>query len=542
MRFKNLENYWVGGVGNEMHLDIPLPRTPDGRVYRYSPNEHAHPRHFLLGARAEGFTTPEVLNPRMAHMPGTPGTICPYSGLLGEDESFTHPDDIAAAEEIVAHAAEADVAEAFHGMFADLGRKFSGSKFLKIETSPKPHPKPKPRFARRDLLRELVCDDCGRDYGVYAISLFCPDCGAPNIHLHFAREATLVREQVELAGRLNPGQDELAYRLLGNAHEDVLTAFEASLKMIYLYKVATRPAEAPEVKPVRNDFQNIERGRKRFIEFDFDPYGSLSAGALAVLTLNIQKRHVIGHNLGIADAGFAEHAADARLGETVPLVGEDILQFADICRMTVDHMDAWLANGNSPPKQVPLSAKQIVAPPTKEPAPLRIGQLDQLAIRIGLWISERSPKALNDFISEDDLTKAFPEIGVDELAFAVAELARDGYVRTTGTISKRIPRIHAAAELFITFDPHTVKTDPASDAVVIIDAALAKDRTVTAEELHAATCWPLRRFNPAFAYMISRIDERRVLGGGTRDYPAHGFLLMDEDRVVLKRFADRLRR
>ena len=48
--------------------------------------------------------------------------------------------------------------------------------------------------------------------------------------------------------------------------------------------------------------------------------GSLSPEALAVLTINIQKRDVIGHNLGVADAAFAEHAVDARLSETVPLV------------------------------------------------------------------------------------------------------------------------------------------------------------------------------------------------------------------------------
>jgi hypothetical protein len=51
----------------------------------------------------------------------------------------------------------------------------------------------------------------------------------------------------------------------------------------------------------------------------------------------------------------------------------------------------------------------------------------------------------------------------------------------------------------------------------------------------------LRRFNPAFAYMISQLDERRVLKGVTDDYPARGFLLMDADRVDLKRFAARLR-
>jgi len=44
----------------------------------------------------------------------------------------------------------------------------------------------------------------------------------------------------------------------------------------------------------------------------------------------------------VAHAIFAEHAADARLGETVPFVAGGILQFADICKMTVGHIDAWL--------------------------------------------------------------------------------------------------------------------------------------------------------------------------------------------------------
>jgi hypothetical protein len=34
MRFRNLEKYKTGGSGNNMTLGIPLPKTPDGRVYR----------------------------------------------------------------------------------------------------------------------------------------------------------------------------------------------------------------------------------------------------------------------------------------------------------------------------------------------------------------------------------------------------------------------------------------------------------------------------------------------------------------------------
>lgn len=65
---------------------------------------------------------------------------------------------------------------------------------------------------------------------------------------------------------------------------------------------------------------------------------------LSVLVLNIQKRHVIGHNLGVVDAKFAQHATDARLGETVKLVGKDIRAFAEISQRVVDRLDDWLAD------------------------------------------------------------------------------------------------------------------------------------------------------------------------------------------------------
>ena len=420
MRLKNLERYKIGGAGNKMTLGIPLPRTPAGRVYRFSPNEEAHPRHFLLGDRAEEFALPKAMTARMKHMPGSPGTVCPYSGVIDDDDAFIHPDDRPAALEVVAHALRSDVADAFHGMFEKLARDHS-SKFLTITTGRRSRPQPKPRFARRDLLRNLICDECGRGYGGFAISLFCPDCGAPNIHLHFAREAALVRRQVESGSQLGETESELAYRLLGNAHEDVLTAFEATLKTVYVHKARERDATRPP-KSVSNAFQNIERGRRLFAEFGFDPFDTLSGDALGALTLNIQKRHVIGHNLGIADAAFAEHAADARLGETIPLVGEDILQFAALGQLVVNHIDAWLADGVPPPQSdAEISISAIKKP--EEPV-VKIDELSPLAVRIGLWISEQSAQGFDDHITEEDLRKAFPEVSLEDLGLAVAELAR----------------------------------------------------------------------------------------------------------------------
>lgn len=340
MRFKNLERYRKGGTLNKMVLEVPLPRTPDGRVYRYSPNEAAQPRHFVLGDFDRTFQVADVARLRMKIEPRSNQTVCPYSGTVAEDDAFTHPDDIKAAQKIVEHAAMADAHAMVDDVFGKLSRSFANNKFVRMTYRPSAFSKPKPRFYRKDLLRELACDHCGRDYGVFAIALFCPDCGAPNLRLHFAREVHLVGAQVDLAEA--QANEELAYRLLGNAHEDVLSAFEATLKVAYLYGVTRRGADREPPKPVRNDFQNAEIARRRFAEFALDPFSVLNEDDLATLQLNIQKRHIIGHNLGVMDARFAEHWDDARIGETVHLVGEDVRHFAALCQRVINCLDDWL--------------------------------------------------------------------------------------------------------------------------------------------------------------------------------------------------------
>jgi hypothetical protein len=126
----------------------------------------------------------------------------------------------------------------------------------------------------------------------------------------------------------------------------------------------------------------------------------------------------------------------------------------------------------------------------------------------------------------------------DEVAFAVAELSTDDFINTTSFIAKRLPRMTSNPNLYITFDPYA----HAADVVTLVDMVLAKRETAQVEELHKKTGWPLRKFNPAFAYLVSQIDERRVVKGGTNEYPARGFYLIDQDRVELHRFASRLRR
>lgn len=530
---KNLEQYRVGGTNNRMELAIPPPRTPDGRVYRYSPNEKATPRHFVMGGVQEGFVPTADAQKRMKLAPHSKQTVCPYSGVVAADDEFTHPEDVKAVRKLVEHAAVADVTDAIHNMFQSIGRKFASSKFIKIESKGRPAPKPRPRFARRDLLRELVCDHCGRDYGVYAIGLFCPDCGAPNLRLHFAREIELVSKQVALAGGLE-GQQELAYRLMGNAHEDVLTAFEATLKAVYLYG-AEKHAEP--VKPVRNDFQNIERAQGRFAELGLDPFAGLSPDELAMLSLNIQKRHILGHNLGIMDEKFAEHAANARVGETVHLIGEDIRFFGGLARRVVNFLDDWLVTGKPTDAAVGPVVISAAVPEQKEQR--IVPGLSELAVRLGKWIAENSADGQTHHIDIDALEAAFAGVDQGLLEEAVAELSTDGYITTTSTMAHHLPYIRPTLELFSAFDPIAEMGKPVEDSLILIEKVLQQE-SVDVGALHKETGWSVRRFNPAVGLVISQLDDKSVSREMQPTYPARWFRISAEDRVALKRYAARL--
>lgn len=541
MKFKNLERFRTGGTSSKMELSVPLPRTPNGRVYRFSPNEAAHPRHFLIGEYDENFVISTVAQTRMKLHPRSKETVCPYSGVIAADAEFTHPDDVKAAREIVQHAAAADVQAALRDAFAGLNRGSSGGLFqLKIET--KSTPKPRPRFYREDLLRELVCDHCGRDYAVYAIALFCPDCGAPNLRLHFAREADLIRTQVTLAEGQAEHSNELAYRLLGNAHEDVLTAFEATLKTVYLH--AATQCSAAGRKGVKNDFQNVEIAQRRFAEFGLDPFDCLQPDQLEALKLNIQKRHLIGHNLGVVDAKFAEHAEDARVGETIHLVGEDIRQFADFSQLVVDRLDAWL--GTSCPseltRETPHAAKAdqvTAAKAAKVPGP---SDLSETARRLGAYIAEQSKEGMVAYpIRGRAVAAAFADVTSSELAEAIAELESDGFA-STSLSGTELPDIRPTLDLYATFDPIALGSDPLGDALALTAMVLEETGSIPLAQLHAKTGWSQRRFNPAAGLVIAQVDDQHVSRTMEPNYPAHWFRVDASDRVALKRFAARLER
>lgn len=329
-----------------MMLSVPVPRSPTGKIYHYSPNPEAVPRLFQIGdAPPERTVAPEHAT-RIRRQPGTGETICPYSGHQAPDEEFVHFDDVQAVKDYIGWAVQQDVGDWLSNLARNFNRRQPRGGFLTMSMEVKRPHNPKPLAIREDLLREMRCDVCQREYGVYAIGLFCPDCGSPNLALHFEREAELVRQQITLANHQETQQPELGYRLMGNAHEDVLTAFEATLKAAYAYLVRRHlPDQAHKLcnkKAIGNAFQNLERARERFALLNRDPFAAVLTEDTEFLILNIQKRHVIGHNLGIADDAYNNFTDRDQPGETVTLLGEEIERFANICASVIKHVDDWL--------------------------------------------------------------------------------------------------------------------------------------------------------------------------------------------------------
>lgn len=349
MRFRRLEARGARRGGGRIELSLELPTSPRGLQNRLCPRESCSPRLFQMGRVqvqdspvSDGAGQPSHSEPRGE------GTTCPYCGeRRSDDYDFVDPVDLRAAEEWFHWAASEDVADAFADIFKGVGRRQPRGGLISFSVDTSRRRRPEPRQWREDLLRVLSCSRCHREYGVYAIGLFCPDCGAPSLKVHFERERELILHQVELARSAESA--ELGFRLLGNAHEDVVTALETYLKTVYRYLLSLGEP-SPEnrrlgsTSSIRNTFQNVERGRQRFEGMGCDPFSSLTEEDIAFLRLSIEKRHLIGHNLGLMDERYQEVAGDAQPGRNVRILAEEVLRFSQVAAEVIATLEAHLSD------------------------------------------------------------------------------------------------------------------------------------------------------------------------------------------------------
>ena len=156
------------------------------------------------------------------------------------------------------------------------------------------------------------------------------------------------------------------------------------------------------------------------------------------------------------------------------------------------------------------------------------------AVALASWLSLTSPAGLEDPVEYEAMTAAFPGAGKRDLQDAAAELELYGLAEVSKALGHPLLRITPRTTLFALFDPVTLQTSPQSDAVAVAKAALELD-SGHAPELEYRLGWPRRRFNPAFALVLSLVPVGSVRQVIQADYPRLGFMPGAEERVRLKK-------
>lgn len=346
IRFRNLDKLTTAKAGDTRTLSIKLPTSDSGKIMQRCPQEGCQPALFQLGNAPEQREIEEGNMEVIRRTPGTNGVTCPYCGTDGDDEDFITEEDKEHAVKVMEHAVLEDLSEFLGGMSKDFNRQIRSSRnsMFSVNMEVKSSPNPRPYAYREDLLRGIACHVCSREYGVYALALFCPDCGAPNVSTHFDREIDIINQQIEISKQIDSDENrEISYRLLANAHEDSLTALETALRAVHRYIVINKfPDKIVELEKLGNAFQNIEKAEKKFRELNIELLEGLSKAEKEALEKAIQKRHVIGHNLGLADEKYIRVAGDAKVGRNVPVLAQEIEEFTNLCARLIHSIERGL--------------------------------------------------------------------------------------------------------------------------------------------------------------------------------------------------------
>ena len=165
--------------------------------------------------------------------------------------------------------------------------------------------------------------------------------------------------------------------------------------------------------------------------------------------------------------------------------------------------------------------------------------LSSLAQKIGRYLAEGCTDGLPGHF-DDELLTAFPDEDRKSLALALAELEAEGLVTLSRVIGPHLPRVRTTVELFVACDPAITGQDPVEDSVVLAGMLIDSPQLGgSTRNLEQAVGWERRRFNPAFALVVTNVAPGRVRGSIQNDYPTIGVILADEDIIQLRRYVQR---
>lgn len=245
---------------------------------------------------------------------------CPVCGTSEPDDHFFTQDQLARLEAAKREFAQGAVNDILRNFARDANRRTRNSRFAKLTwNAPRPYvPAQLPTYVEKQTIRTFACPNGGHRAVIYDLVAFCPYCGP---------DATPPRavfdDTVAAMGRLlemvqaQPDEARAEITALGGATvlvERALTNLVAAAQN--LAKQTHARAGRPPAR--QNPWQNVERLQKQWIaDMGHDPLAALAPSDVATLRLAFDRRHLLEHNGGVADAKYVEETGDGVVGRKV---------------------------------------------------------------------------------------------------------------------------------------------------------------------------------------------------------------------------------
>lgn len=159
------------------------------------------------------------------------------------------------------------------------------------------------------------------------------------------------------------------------------------------------------------------------------------------------------------------------------------------------------------------------------------------AISIAMWLASISEDGLTHHIYEvDDIISKFSDLKEYILKESVGELEDIGLIERLPVLSGN-GAIRPTYSLFWAFDEPALGYRTVDDARALGEAVLGQTgHSISSDRLIQEMNWDLRRFNPALAYLLDYVDERRHSKENQAKYPTRSFFVFDSDRGRIRRF------
>src|SRR5574341_130020 len=295
---------------DQYQMSVSLPLDEDGMLGRECPSDACSPGYFKVRP-GTGVTHGQTI------------VYCPYCRREADPSDFHTGEQIRFAQDLAKRQAlrsvDRMVRDAFGLGSSSKKRLVNGLVSVDVEYKPGQRP-PVRQPAEEELRRDIRCPHCGLEHAVFGLATWCSDCGWDVFLEHIEAEFSVLRKVVdEGPWRKDRLGNRVAARDLENALEDIVSIFEAVLKIItrrHLHSVGKSPEVIEDLLcvTVRNTYQNVPSAQTTYQEsVGKDLFAAISEEQKSELAAIFEKRHPITHNLGVVDRRYLNRARSGEL-------------------------------------------------------------------------------------------------------------------------------------------------------------------------------------------------------------------------------------